>query len=140
MPLTYLHGWENRTSPSHGCWPWPCGLFWSMEWGQSYIPSTVCVCVCVCVSSAPRPLEASDLHQKKNTNLSLYHRMSPVEQTHSLEPIPADLQTHKFIHGVVCAELQAAFSCSIIATKADRSGGYRWRKTFIIPPMPGPGI
>ena len=82
-----------------------------------------CVCVCVCVSSAPRPLEASDLHQEKNTNLSLNHRMSPVEQTHSLEPIPADLQTHECILGVVYAELRAAFSCSIIATKADHSGG-----------------
>ena len=107
--------------------PWMLGLamwfVWSMECWQSYIPSTVCVCVCVCVSSAPRPLEASDLHQEKNTNLSLNHRMSPVEQTHSLEPIPADLQTHECILGVVYAELRAAFSCSIIATKADHSGG-----------------
>ena len=104
--------------------PWMLGLaMWFVlvngVGAELYTINCVCVCVyvCVCVSSAPRPLEASDLHQEKNRNLSLYHRMSPVEQTHSLEPIPADLQTHKCILGVVCAELQAAFSCSIMQQK-----------------------
>ena len=82
---------EHRTSPSHGCWAWPCGLFWSMECGQSCIPSIVCacVCVCVCVSSAPRPLEASDLHQEKNMNrVATYPQ--PVPQS---EPCGADPQS-----------------------------------------------
>ena len=44
-----------------------------------------------------------------------------MEQTHRLEPIPADLQTHSHNTCLVwyAAELRGALLCSIIAAKAD---------------------